>query len=193
MFDAASGKGVLRQRIGHPRDVLRLEIQGSIKAPPRLTHTGPGFALAHFDSPKFDLRANGDSLIMLHALEPLHINVHSAIDAAFASSFRSNHIVCDEWGGFGLYCSRPDIDDHFDRYEETTVAYDLPADTVIWLAVCPPKPYDWKRASSDQVVWHWSNESAYPPNDMLTSWSKAGNIVLLQSEVMLWKDLESRV
>jgi len=37
-------------------------------------------------------------------------------------------------------------------------------------------------------VWHWSRETGYPSDETLASWKDEGNIVLLQSEVMLWKD-----
>ena len=55
-------------------------------------------------------------------------------------------------------------------------------------SACLPKPYDWDRSLRDNVVWHWSNQSAYPPDDVLRGWSQHGNIVLLQSELLLWKD-----
>lgn len=187
-FDPASGAGVFRQRIGHPRDILRMQIEGEARASARLAYSGPGLAFVEFDAPRLDLRANGDSLFMLHAIRPVRITLCGAIAPAFHASFRANHIVCDEWGGFGLYCSRPALEDRFDPFEPTTAVYDLPADTVLWVAVFPPRPYDWRQSVHEQVVWHWSNQSAYPPDDVLAGWAKVGTIALLQSEVMLWKD-----
>jgi hypothetical protein len=75
-----------------------------------------------------------------------------------------------------------------DPYGEVTAKYTLAPDAVLWVAVCPPKGYDWERSIRDHVVWHWSRETGYPTDADLTAWSKEGNIVLLQSEVMLWKD-----
>ncbi|HOA75327.1 MAG TPA: hypothetical protein PLQ89_05695 [Phycisphaerae bacterium] len=210
-YDLAGNTGVLRQKIGTPRELVRLRITGGSTAPQpatsgdcKLTHRGPGLAFATFATPRFDLRANGDSLFMLHAREPLRLELDRCIEPGFVASYRSNHVIFDEYGGFGLYCSVPDIHDNFDPYGvaaatrpadmgETSLpvrvaTYDLPADAVVWIAICPPKPYDWVRSTTDHVVWHWSNTLAYPPDDVLASWAKFGNIILLQSEVMLWKD-----
>lgn len=38
------------------------------------------------------------------------------------------------------------------------------------------------------MVWHWSQIDSYPPDEALERWSRYGTILLLQSEVMLWKD-----
>ncbi len=187
-LDVAAGSAVFRQRIGHAREVMRLRIEGGLKGEARLLHAGPGFAVARFAEASLDLRANGDSLFMLHARKPLRLTATRAIDPGFSASYRANHIVLDERGGFGLYCSVQDLDDRFDPFEPTTAEYDLPADAVLWVAVCPPRPYDWRRSVTDQVVWHWSNERGYPPDEVLAGWARVGNIVLLQSEVMLWKD-----
>ena len=91
-------------------------------------------------------------------------------------------------GRFGLYCSATDLKDDFDLYADPVARYRLPADAVLWVGVCPPKPYDWERSLKDNVVWHWSDSESYPPDDVLRSWKDLGNIVLLQSEVMLWTD-----
>ncbi|MCX5757858.1 MAG: hypothetical protein NTU83_05015, partial [Candidatus Hydrogenedentes bacterium] len=183
----ASGQGVFRQRTGHEREVLRIKIQG-IAAPPVLSHRGPGFAFAAFDSPKLDLRANGDSLFMLHAHEPVTLEITRTIEPGFVATYKANAVVLDEWGGFGLFCSDKDFGGALHPYEDTTTRYVLPADAVLWIGICPPKPYNWERSFKDNVVWHWSDKNGYPPDSDLIAWAKEGNIVLLQSEVMLWKD-----
>lgn len=183
----AVGTMVLRQRIGHPREMLRVTVDG-FKGSASLTHHGSGFAFAQCPQPRFDLRVNGDSLFMIHAKEPLTITIRHAIAPLFTSSFENNHICFDEWGGYGLYCSDASLDDAFAPYGETTAQYRLPADAVLWIGVCPPQPFDWERSFRDHVVWHWSKESAYPPSEVFPAWSREGNIVLLQSEMMLWKD-----
>ncbi|MCC6491267.1 MAG: hypothetical protein IT364_27505 [Candidatus Hydrogenedentes bacterium] len=182
-----AGNGVFRQRVGHPREIARIRIEG-IAGTPALTHSAPGLAFARFDSPKLDLRVNGDSLFMFHAHEPVDIEVTRAIDVGFTASHKSNCIVLDEWGGFGLFGSDPSLESALTPYEPVVARYTLPADAVLWIGICPPKPYDWERSLRDNVVWHWSNQLGYPPDSDLIAWSKEGNTVLLQSEVMLWKD-----
>lgn len=175
------------QRIGHNRPLARLRLGMPLEGV-KVTHRGPGFARLSVDHPRMQIRINGDSLFMLHAGERLDGAVESRIAAAWHASFKNNHLIADEWGGFGLYTSMKGIDEAYDPYGETTAVYPLEPDAVLWVASCPPKPYDWDRSLKDNVVWHWSNTQGYPDNETLASWKDNGNTVLLQSEVMLWKD-----
>lgn len=183
----ASGEGTFRQRIGHERECAQIKIQG-VASPPELTHAGPGLAFARYSAPKLDIRANGDSLFMFHAHEPVTLEITRGIDAIFSAACQGNCLLLDEWGGFGMYCSEPGFGDTLSPYEKTVARYTLPADAVLWIGVCPPKPYDWERSFKDHWVWHWSMQTGYPSDDDLTAWAREGNLVLLQSEVMLWKD-----
>jgi hypothetical protein len=185
--DLRRGEVRFEQRIGHTRQVATLRL-GTPLAGGRMTHAGPGLARAVFTHPRITVRVNGDSLFMLHTREPVTAVVESRILPAWFDSYQSNHLVVDEWGGVGLYCSEPDLDDEFDPYAPTVATYRLPAGSVLWVGVCPPKPYPWERSLRDNVVWHHSRELAYPPDEVLKRWSAYGNIVLLQSEIMLWKD-----
>jgi hypothetical protein len=183
----AAGNGVFRQRIGHEREIVRVHIDG-VTAPPALSHTGPGLAFARFDAPKLDLRANGDSLFMFHAHEPVTLELTRMIDIGFYAPYKSNCLILDEWGGYGVFASDPALDLGNSLHESTSTRMTIPADGVLWIGICPPKPYDWKRSVADNVVWHWSNKLGYPADEDLIAWSKEGNTVLLQAEVMLWKD-----
>jgi len=177
----------LTQRIGHDRPVAVVSVGVPLENP-QVTHSTRGFVRLTLGAPKMTVRINGDSLLMLHAHEPLTVSVRSDITPAWSDSFGANHLIVDEWGGFGLYCSRKDLKDRFEPYEDPIAKYPLSADDVLWIGVCPPKPYDWDRSLRDHVVWHWSDKTGYPPDDQLRAWKAHGNIVLLQSEVMLWKD-----
>ena len=186
-LDCAEGKIRFDQRISHERTVAILRI-GRPLGIPTVTHNVPGFTRITFEEPAMTLRINGDSLFMLQVHEPLTIGVDRKIAAAWHSSHLTNHLIADEWGAFGLYCSEETLDDGFDAYAETVARYPLPKDAVLCVGVCPPKPYDWERSLSDNVLWHWSNVEGYPSDKELRSWEGLSNIVLLQSEVMLWKD-----
>ena len=175
------------QRIGHRRRVVALSLGRGMEGL-RLTHSGPGFARIVMQRPRATIRINGDSLFLLHAHEALTVRVRSAIDTAWSDSYGSNHLVVDEWGGFGLYCSELSGDDRFSPYGDIVAEYALPADAVLGVGVCPPKPYDWERSLASNVVWHWSPEVAYPPDEVLRSWRDFGDVFLLQSAVMAWKD-----
>jgi len=185
--DLRRGEVRFEQRIGHQRAVVVLRLGTALRGG-QMTDHGRGLARIAFSHPRVTVRVNGDSLFMLQCHEPLTVALESRILPAWFASYRNNHLVVDEWGGFGLYCSEPNLADEFDPYAKTVARYRLPVGAVLWVAVCPPKPYPWERSLRDNVVWHWSNTLAYPPDDVLRSWQSYGNIVLLQSEVMLWKD-----
>jgi hypothetical protein len=184
--DLRQGEVQFDQRIGRQRPVVQLRLGTPLRGG-RMTHRGPGLARITFSHPRITIRVNGDSLFMLHAHEPLTVALHRRIVPAWFASHRNNRLVVDEWGGFGLYCSDKAVEDEFDPYAETVARYRLPAGSVLWVGVCPPKPYPWKRSLRDNIVWHHSQQLAYPSDDVLRSWRPHGNIVLLQSEIMLWK------
>ena len=186
-IDLTEGEVRFAQRIGHERDVVTLRLGKALEGA-AITHSTPGLARITIDRPAMTIRLNGDSLFMLHVQEPLTVAVERKIDPGWFASYQTNHLIADEWGAFGLYCSEPDLADKFDAYAETVATYALPADAVLWAGVCPPKPYHWERSLTDNVVWHWSRELGYPPDDALRSWQPHGTVVLLQSEVMLWKN-----
>jgi hypothetical protein len=187
MLDSAKGTVNFRQRLGAERAVGTLDLGRPMRGV-TITHKGTGFARLTIDEPKATVRINGDSLFMLQAHAPLSVTARSEIAPAWNASWKTNHLVVDELGGFGLYCSNLDLPDKFDPYADSVATYPLPADAVLAVGVCPPKPYDWERSLREQVIWHWSATTSYPPDAELRSWKPYGNVVLLQSEVMLWKD-----
>ena len=186
-LDLTSGDLTFNQRIGHARPLALLRLGVPLQEP-TITHRGPGLARVAFSQPDIVIRVNGDSLFMLQTETALSVPVQRRIEPAWQASFKNNHLVADEWGAFGLYTSMTGSGDGYDPYAETVATYPLGADDVLWVGVCPPKPYDWEASFRDNVVWHWSNVLGYPDDATLRRWQTAGNIVLLQSEVMLWKD-----
>ena len=186
-LNGLGGQIVLHQRIGDTRPVAVLKVAGSLEGLV-VTHRGEGFARITAAKPKLTVRVNGDSLFLMQVHEPLSVVVDTKITPAWHASWKTNHLVVDELGGFGLYCSDLALDDKFEPLQTAVAAYSLPADAVLCVGVCPPKPYDWDRSFQEQVVWHWSDKTGYPLNEDLRSWKPYGNVVLLQSEVMLWKD-----
>lgn len=186
-LDAARGVITFQQRIGHERPVATLHLPGPLRGI-TLTHKGPGFARLTIEQPKATVRINGDSLLFLQMHEPLTTRVERQITPAWHASWMANHLIVDELGGFSLYCSEPETNDQFSPAGRTVATYALPSNAVLCVGVCPPKPYAWDRSFKDQVVWHWSSTLAYPPDKDLREWKAHGNLVLLQSETMLWKD-----
>jgi hypothetical protein len=182
-----SGTLEFRQRLGHARTIATMRLPGALHGGV-VRQEGPGFALLDFSQARVTIRVNGDSLLLLHAHDALEVAIERSIPVAWSSSFGANHLVADEWGGFALYCSAAEPPDHFDVTHRPLATYSLPADSVLCLGVCPPRPYAWQSSITDQVVWNWSDENAYPADALLDAWQAGGNILLLQSEAMLWAD-----
>ena len=176
-----------RQRIGVQRTVAVLRTQTPWRGA-KVTHDGEGFFRATVESPRLTLRINGDSLFMLHAHEPLEARVTRRIQPAWNASYLTNHLIADELGAFGIYCSNEELDDGFDAYGKTVATYPLSADDVLWVGVCPPQEYPWEQSLESHVVWHWHPTEGYPSDEALRSWQPHGDTVLLQSEVALWED-----
>lgn len=189
VFEIRPREGVVRcsQRIGHARAVAVVRF-GRPLAGGAITHSAPGFARITFRSPAMAVRINGDSLMMLQPDRPLRVAIESRVLPGWVASDRTNHVIADEWGGFNLVCSERTLDDRFDPDALQTAAYPLPAGAVLWVGVCPPRPYPWNRSLTQNVVWHWSDVLGYPTDADLRLWKQHGSVVLLQSEVMLWKD-----
>ncbi len=187
LVNGPAGTVSFTQLVGHKREVAQFKLPAKLSGG-KIVAKGSGFVLMRFAKPGVEIRVNGDSLVMFKPDNAMSVKVAKSIPVAFSPSFRNNHLVCDEWGGFALYCSETGLADQFDPYGDVTAQYDLPAEAVLCLGVCPPKPYDWQKSFDDRVVWHWSDTNAYPPDSAIKAWSKYGNIQLLQSEVLLWKD-----
>ncbi len=186
-INLAKGEVRFGQRIGARRTVATLRT-GRAWSGATVTHDGEGFARIVIDSPRLTIRINGDSLFMLHANEPIEAAIDRRIQPVWNTSYLVNHLIADELGAFGIYCSDELLDDGFDAYARTVATYALPADEVLWLGVCPPKEYPWERSIESNVVWHWHPTEGYPSDAVLRSWKTVGDIVLLQSEVALWKE-----
>lgn len=193
IVNTLEGKISFSQRIGHERPVASLQtgcmLQGTV-----VTHSTSGFARITFEHPKMTIRVNGDSLVMMHVHEKLNISIYREIPVAWSASFHANHLIADEWGGLAIYCSENNPDSWFNTRNTPMAEYQLQPDNVLCIGVCPPKPYNWDSSINDQVVWHHVGTrtedypGAYPPDELLPGWAYGGNIVLLQSEIALWKD-----
>ena len=186
-IDQQSGQVRFKQRVDHMRRVATLKIGKPLEGVV-ITDRSEGFARITIEKPNLTIRINGDSLFMLHAHEAMPFEIESGIVPAWNASWKTNHLVVDEWGGFALYCSDLTLDDHFDALGSPVAKYPVPADGVLCLGVCPPKAYPWDRSIDQQVIWHWSDKTGYPSDKDLHSWAPYGNMILLQSEVLLWKD-----
>jgi hypothetical protein len=181
----------VRQRLGREREAVRLTFPAGSLTGLRVTRAGTGAALLANGAGSLEVRVNADSLIMLRPAGPLKVSLAVGFEPASVRRVRSDALLLDEWGCVGAYQatgnSRIEV-----SADARTVAHDLAAHQVLWVSVGPPRPYDWEAARRDRVVWHWSMQTGYPADAEIEAWSAYGNILLQQSEVMLWKDWSLR-
>lgn len=175
------------QRIGMARPVALIRL-GTALQNPQIADQSSGFVLITFDNPAVSIRINGDSLLMLQPKKDVSLRVDLQYQPVWNKSWRTSHLTVDEFGGVFTHLSYEQTADGYDPAARTGASCTIPAGHVYCLGVCPPKPYDWKKSTQNQVIWHWSAKDGYPTDTRIKDWKPGGNILLAQSEVMLWKD-----
>lgn len=181
----------LRQRLGREREAARVTFPAGVLEGLRVVQSGTGAALLANGDGSLRLRVNADSLLMLRSDRALRLAYAVGFEPASVRTLGGNVLLLDEWGCVGSYLATgagtavlsPDA---------RTVQQDLTPGQVIWLSVGPPRPYDWEASYRERVVWHWSMKTGYPTDAEIAAWQPCGNILLQQSEVMLWKDWSLR-
>jgi hypothetical protein len=181
----------IRQRLGQEREAAQVTFPAGTLAGLRVTRSGTGAALLANGAGTLELRVNADSLIMARSTAPLAVRCLLGFDPASVRRTGSDALLLDEWGAVGIYLAtgsgRIDVSP-----DARTITTALAPRQVLWLSVGPPRPYDWDASFKDRVAWHWSMQTGYPPDADIKAWSAYGNILLQQSEVMLWKDWSLR-
>ena len=160
----------------------------------KVERKGTGAVLLSSRGGKLRMRINGDSLLMMKDAEPLSVSYTLGFEPATVRQFSGNSLLLDEYGGIGSYAATgPRVAVRMsNELRNLSVDCGLAAEQVLWLSVAPPKPYDWEASFGDRVVWHWSRQTGYPTDPQIEEWRQYGNLLLQQSEVMLWKDWSLR-
>ena len=191
VFTPAEDILVVNQRLGKEREAVRVSFPAGLLSGLATEACGTGAVRLRNGAGTLRIRINGDSLLMLKAVEPVELRCEVAFEPASARQYHADRLLLDEWGCVGTYCAtgegraKSSIDDR-------TIDYALDAGQIWWLSVGPPRPYPWEDSFDERVAWHWSMETGYPSDDLIEQWSKYANILLQQAEVMLWKDWSLR-
>jgi hypothetical protein len=191
VFEPDAGLLHLRQRLGAVREVATVSFPPGVLGGIRVRQKGSGAVLLATGRSRLRLRINADSLLMLKTASALSVACETHVAAGTLRQYGANVLMLDERGGFGSYVAAgpptaPAIVDG------SAIRQELAAGNVLWLSVAPPRPYDWEASFRDRVAWHWSTETGYPSDAQIQEWSRYANLLLQQSEVMLWKDWSLR-
>jgi hypothetical protein len=175
------------QRIGLSRQVAQIRI-GAAFSDARITDRTSGFVMISNGNPGLRIRINGDSLLMVQPTKDMSLRAETLFQHAWSQTWRTGHLLVDEMGGIFSYHSSDQVPDNSDVSNHVLASCTVQGGEVFCLGVCAPKPYDWKKSVKSQVVWHWSAKDGYPTDTRIHDWKSGGNILLAQSEVLLWKD-----
>ncbi len=186
-FDAAASALRLRQRLGKAREVAVASFAPGALADLRVARRGSGAVLLQARGGALQMRVNADSLLMVRDAQSLAVSCRVSLQPGTVRQQGGDFLFLDEYGGLGTYLATGSPGAGT-MPEDPGADYTLDADQVLWIAVAPPRPYDWDASCRDRVVWHWSRETGYPSDAQIEEWSKYGNLLLQQAEVMLWKD-----
>jgi hypothetical protein len=181
----------VRQRLGREREAVRLTFPAGSLAGLQVTRSGSGAALLANGAGTLQMRVNADSLIMVRSAAALRVTCNVGFEAASVRRSAADVLLLDEWGCVGVYLATGGGTVEISP-ETQTVVHELAARQILWVSVGPPRPYDWEASCKERVVWHWSMKTGYPSDAEIESWSAQSNILLQQSEVMLWKDWSLR-
>ena len=193
VIDLAGGRMSLNQRLGRPREAGCVTFSGGALKGLKVARQGTGALVLSIRDGALRMRINGDSLLMLRSTQPLTLAYTVNFTPATVRRRRGNLLILDEWGGLGSYVAAgkaeatltwPDVG----GAARPRVTYALEPGQILWLALAPPKPFDWGASFRDRVVWHWSRQTGYPSDSQIEQWSQYGNVLLQQAEMMLWKD-----
>ena len=191
VFEPDAGLLHLRQRLGIAREVATVSFPPDALRGLRVRREGSGAVLLATGRSGLQLRINADSLMMLKTPSPLSVSCEVHMAPGTLRRHGANVLMLDEHGGFGSYVAAgpPTAAAVVDG---STIRQELAAGNVLWLSVAPPRPYDWAASFRNRVAWHWSMETGYPSDTQIQEWSRYGNLLLQQAEVMLWKDWSLR-
>lgn len=183
----------LHQRLGKSREAGRVTFPHGTLNRLKVERKGTGAVVLSSQNGAVKMRINGDSLLMLKSVSGLELSYTTSFAPGMVRQHRGNVLVLDEWGGMGSYVAtgRSDAMAIWSEAKDSggpKVRYALKPDQILWLAIAPPKPFDWQASCRDRVVWHWSRKTGYPSDKQIEKWSQYGNVLLQQSEMMLWKD-----
>lgn len=190
-FEPAAGTLTLRQRIGKARRVATVTFPRMALLGLRVDWHTDGAVVLSAHRGRLQMRINGDSLLMIRYAKTLELSYMLGFSPATIRQSAGNMLLLDEYGGMGSYLATgsgpgcvPESDGR--------VRCHLEPGQILWMAVAPPREYPWEASLRDRVCWHWSMEMGYPADEQIERWSRSGNILLQQSEVMLWKDWSLR-
>ena len=184
-FLLSRGSGTIEcgQRIGKKRRLATIRFSSGTLEGLRLTHQSSGAAV--FNAAGATVRINGDSLLMVRPTTEGGIRAELSFTPDYHSEFVGNYNFFDPHGGISFF----EHGLHPGAVLVTSpapvrVAWPWRPGDVFWVAVSPPKPFDWEASLRERVVMHGSSVKRYMhPSDLaIYRFSRYGTVLYLHTE-----------
>jgi len=177
-----------RQRLGQERETATILLpEGCLKEAKVVSQTGGAVIL---EAEGGRLRINGDSLLMFAPQQPAEVQVHLHFVPEWNVNCGANWLKLDNYGGLGVYVMGRPL--HPTDPGGNPLCLELQPPEVLWVSIAPPRPFHWEQSFQDRYFSYWTprEAEAYPEEEGLREWLRVTrmSVLLLQSEVMLWKD-----
>ena len=103
---------------------------------------------------------------------------------------REGRLMLDNYGGIGVFPIGCDLDEP----RPGVASANLPPGHVLWISICPPRPFAWEQSFHDRPFMYGSGnriEQAYPSDEGLANHlAFVGNIYHLH-DLVLWENWQS--
>ncbi len=190
-FSPATDRVLCSQRLGKERRSLLLRFPEGSLSGLKVTAQGSGAVILQSDE-GMELKVNCDSLLMMRAKQQMEVTGRLLWSPAKEYDHGPHRLLLDPYGAVGLF---PINDTSLVAAEAATheYTYQLPGPGMLWASIGPPRPYEWERSLTEEVIWTYahSERGAVPTPERVATDSQYGNILWLQSEVMLWRSWQS--
>lgn len=182
VLDKAADVIECRQRIAAQRSVAKIRLPTGSLAGIRLTSHTAGAAIFGGTS---TVRINGDSLLMVAPGVDGPVTAEVLFTPDYFFGYLGNFNFYDPVGGVAFF-------EHGQQpkaavqvaTDPCTVTWQWKSGDVLWAAVAPPKPFDWRKSTEDrQVVFGSSMQRyMYPDAMSIARWSKLGKVLMFHGE-----------
>ncbi|MFH0962381.1 MAG: hypothetical protein V2A58_00045 [Planctomycetota bacterium] len=177
------------QRIGKAREVLGLTFPEGFLKGLRIDAADTGAVILRSDGGLL-AKVNCDSLLMLRASREAIVSMSLRFPDEVSYHTGDNRLWIDSFGAVGVYPIK-NASLAPGGEPQRSPAYAVGVNGELWIVVAPPRPYPWKESMELRPLWQgtWeSPQAAVPSDEKIRSYVGRGNLLWLQSEVMLWKD-----
>jgi len=131
----------------------------------------------------------GDSVLELYSMPELTVDISGQFAPAYTAQHNQHVLLLDEVGGLGVYDGAVFRLQDADKLSSTNwhLHYQGEQFCRLYVAVLPPKPFDWQRSFDDRIA-HWGVNPPWtfghaPDDAMIAEAAQYANILVLHDQI----------